>query len=199
MSRRTPYASRNTTTSSVDLSNYVEESELESLLGTAASKDYSEVIDFGNDSVVSSFTIYDTLLNYVKWTSVEIGSTLTDSISFIPSSKTILEHVSSTIAGLNLGSASTRDVTNSIASGLAQLPTSGSVWLYLQPYLDQLNTISQWGPPAPQPTYYYDGGSGFTCVLGVSGTYTFTFDNTLPAVIYANVSLERTDSPQVDA
>eukprot|EP00965_Chrysotila_dentata_P245684 6206709-Pleurochrysis_carterae.AAC.1 len=174
MARRTPYASRNTDTS-VDLSNYVEDSELESLLGTAASKNYDEVIAFGNDSVVSSSTIYNTLLNYVKWTSVEIGNTLTDSSSFIPSSKTVLEHVLSAVAALNLGSASTQGVTTSIASGLTQLPTSGTVWLYLQPYIDQLNTISQWGPPTPQPTVFQGDDSGITLQWTNPGIYAYSF------------------------
>eukprot|EP00965_Chrysotila_dentata_P125221 4140244-Pleurochrysis_carterae.AAC.2 len=129
MSRRQPYASRNnTSSSSVDLSNFVEESELESLLGTAASKDYAEVIEF--------------------------GSTLSDSTSFVPSSKTVRDYLNGVIAALNLGTASTQGVTNSIALGLPQLPTSGAVWLYLQPYIEQLTTVSQWGPPTPAPTVF---------------------------------------------
>eukprot|EP00965_Chrysotila_dentata_P094757 3133915-Pleurochrysis_carterae.AAC.3 len=200
MARRTPYASRNTdSSSSVDLSNYVEETELENLLGTAASKGVTDVVAFANSSLVTSNTIYNHLLDYIKWTSVEIGNTLSDSSSFIASSKSIRAYLQSVISNSGLGSASTRSVTiNSITSGSSLLPTSGAVWGYLQPYTEQLNTISQWGPPTPQPTYFYDDSAAFSCVLGANGTYTFTFLNTLPTTVYAATSLERTNSSLVD-
>lgn len=141
MARRTPYASRNNDsyissnvdTSSIDLSNYVEESELQNLLGTAASRDVITDVVASDDSLVTSSAIYNHLIDYVKWTSVE--NTLSDSSSLIPSSKTVLEHVSSTISGLNLGAASSRDVTNVIASSNSSLVPSSSIFSHLLDYV----------------------------------------------------------------
>eukprot|EP00965_Chrysotila_dentata_P029293 973753-Pleurochrysis_carterae.AAC.1 len=105
-----------------ELSNYAKTDAL----GTASTRDVGETIAFGSDSLPTSNSIYNRLLDYLRSTNVEIGNTISDSTSFVPSSRSVKEYVNAVVTALNLGSASTQTVTSAIQSGLSSLPTSNA-------------------------------------------------------------------------
>jgi len=173
-----------------ELSNYVKTDAL----GTASTRDVGETIAFGLDSLPTSNAIYNKLLDYLRSTNIEIGDTISDSTSFVPSSRSVREYVKAIVAALNLGNASTQKVTSAIQSGLSSLPTSNAVWLYMQPFINQLNTVVQWGEPAAAPVVYQGADSGITIEWTNPGFYLYTFAHGLPANALCSVSFERTFS-----
>eukprot|EP00965_Chrysotila_dentata_P006091 199652-Pleurochrysis_carterae.AAC.2 len=153
------------------------------------------VVDLQN---LSAF-LNTTAAKYLVSTSLDA----TPSSNYVPS-LALLQQVQAGVSATSdaiaaLGSAATKNATLAIQAGLDALPTSAAVWLYLQPYIDEINKISQYGPPTPPPEVFQGEASGISITWNDPGEYLYTFANGLPPNAICSVSFERTYSYDGDA